>query len=146
MSDVPSAGWRPLPDGIAKLTTSGQNGVSLDIGSVRFAPTSDADALGALAFAYGLDSGELFGLHNVLNDGMRYVAWHFCALISTKQDDPGLAAMVSRGLAAALELAPTQEARVEVQRRFGERYELVVQAVAQGAKASSSEQDKLLGS
>jgi hypothetical protein len=43
--------WTPLPAGLARVEVQKDAGFSLDIGASVFAPTWDADALGALCFA-----------------------------------------------------------------------------------------------
>lgn len=119
--------WRPLQAGLARVEVQKETGFSLDIGAAVFAPTWDADALGALCFAYGLDM-ELFGIRTVEASGFMWLGWHFCALVSRQLNDPDLDAMTWRALGAALELAPTDAVAREVRGRFEARHALAVEA------------------
>lgn len=119
--------WTPLPAGLARVEVAKGVGFSLDIGTATFAPTWDADALGALCFAYGLDN-QLFGLRTVEASGFMYLSWHFCALVSRQLADPGLEGMTWRALDEALKLAPTEDVARDVRWRFDARHALVVEA------------------
>ena len=123
-SEAQPVTWKPLQPGQAKLLLVADGEISLDIGASAFDATTNPDALGALCFAYGLDN-ELFPLERVEGSGFLYVAWHFCALISRGDADPGLPSMVLRGLTEAIELALTEDLKLELYRRFVARLALV---------------------
>lgn len=124
--------WTALPVGLARLKVAKSVGFSLDIGTATFAPTWDADALGALCFAYGLDN-QLFGTRTVEKSGFMYLSWHFCALVSRQLEDPGLEGMTWRALDEALKLAPTEDVARDVRKRFDARHTLVVKAAREPA-------------
>ena len=127
--------WKPLPAGLAQVVVARGVGFTLDIGAAAFAPTWDADALGALCFAYGLDN-QLFGLRTVDASGFIYLSWHFCALVSRQLEDPGLSVMTWRALDEALKLAPTEDVERDVRERFEARHALVVKAARERTAGS----------
>ena len=130
--------WKPLPAGLAQVVVARGVGFTLDIGAVVFAPTWDADALGALCFAYGLDS-QLFGLRTVDASGFIYLSWHFCALVSRQLDEPGLEEMTRRAFDEALKLAPTEHVARDVQERFDARHALVIKAARERSVGGDGE-------
>lgn len=106
------ATYTPVTAGVSSLTET-VDGFELRIDSLAFVASHDTRALGVVCFAYGLDH-ELFDGVDPHSGVGRWLTWHFCALLSRREDDPDLPSALQRALAEACELVPTDEARREI--------------------------------
>lgn len=111
--------WKPVPTGVSSLTET-MDGYVLCVESSTFVASNDTRALGVLCFAYGLDS-ELFPDVDPHSDVGRWLVWHFCALLSRREDDPDLPAALQRALAEADGMAPSEPVRRDVRTRVEAR-------------------------
>ncbi len=136
--------WTLLPAGQVRVKVAKDGGFSLDVGKTIFAPTWDADALGALCFAYGLDN-QLFGLRTVEASGFMYLSRNICALVSRQLADPGLEGMTWRALDEALKLAPTEDVARDVRGRFEAWHALVIEAARERAVGGDGERGDVDG-
>lgn len=103
-----------------------ENGWLLQCGSTTFAASHDTRALGVLCFAYGLDN-ELFHGVDPQSDAIRWLIWHFAALLSRREEDPDLPETLTQALAEACHLAPNEAVRTEVRSRVAARLQAIAE-------------------
>lgn len=111
--------WTPVSTGVSSFTET-VDGYVLRVDSLEFVASHDTRALGVLCFAYGVDR-ELFIDVDPHSDVGRWLVWHSCALLSRREDDPDLPAMLQLALAEADHLAPSESVRHDVHARVEAR-------------------------
>jgi len=116
-------GWTPFT--CQASLCEGAAGVTLVVNGESLGPTLHTKGLGAICFAYGLDNrSELFHAGNSPPMGLRWLIWHFCWLLSHRQDDPDIEEFVTGGLDDAAALMP-EERFADIRARFDARLALV---------------------
>jgi hypothetical protein len=111
--------WEPVSPGISSLTET-VDGYVLRVDSLEFVASHDTRALGVLCFAYGLDN-ELFDGVDPHSDVGRWLVWHFCALLSRREEDPDLPVALQQALVEADSLTPDDSTRAGVRNRLKAR-------------------------
>lgn len=109
----------------AQLIGAGPGCYQLQLDGKLFAATTNPNAVGCIAFAYSAE--DSFGCVAPDRELWRWLAWHWCALVSRMAvgEIPEDAPFREKALTDACELAPDAATADDLRRRYHDRLDAI---------------------